>query len=218
MNFRLILWALHVNCLQVEARGLHRWQVNIGSRWWLGAKGHQAITSTNVDPILRHQMASLGQNAPNASWPQWKLSHNTIEILLKTHKFCHITGTDFTESILSVMKNHLPWETTKFSGYFIQISQSIHALWGRHRTCISCSPFAIMLAVSAHLLGMQHTFARVDIDLDVHLEVNVGLHGPQGSRHLAWRHARTWALYTLCTQTWSETNTRTLPHPFHAKQ
>ena len=56
---------------------------------------------------------------------QWDLLSETGNVLLKTYKFCNLPGTVYkkkTKLILSVIKDHLPYETTKFECCLIQVS------------------------------------------------------------------------------------------------
>ena len=54
-----------------------------GCRLWLSAWWHQAITCTNVDPVLFHHVASLGHNGLNAP-DGARLSEDTIFVLLSS--------------------------------------------------------------------------------------------------------------------------------------
>ena len=95
-----------------EFTGPHRWPVNSPHKWPVRRKLFP------FDDVIILQ-ATQWQHIRN-------LFNETGEALTKTHQFFHyhLPGTAFTKSCLSfVMKIHLFWETTIFSGRVIQVPQ-----------------------------------------------------------------------------------------------
>ena len=68
--------------------------------------------------------------------------NKTGDILLKTHKFQHLSGTVSTKAlfILPVMRDHLSWETTKFRSCFLQVS-----LYSRGKIAVKCTLTALLV-------------------------------------------------------------------------
>ena len=91
---------------------------------------------------------------------QWNLYNKIREVLLKTHKFHQLSGIVFTKSCLfPVVKDHLSWKTTKFSGRFIQFSlynhiQKINSLWPDDT--IWCQKYLTIISLGNHLSPGWH--------------------------------------------------------------